>query len=165
MPDPSYAKLVAAAPLAVGGLLILLNPLYDKLIERGAQNEFGGSRYLGAGKVHTPVVLITQYTSWALDVVQAGPLVIGPLVGLVAALGIGTIKAVVTWIYVAFVFIRFFIFVSIIVTKNPVIYGQKKIGFSRKGTLVFGWTRVSLIAMLLYIAAAVVAAILALVRT
>jgi hypothetical protein len=161
MPDATVIKLAAAAPLAVGGILLLFNPLYDKLIERGAERTFSNNRYLSDNGSHTPIYLIIQYTSWALDIVQAGPLIIGPLAGLVAALGIGTIKNSITWIYLAFVIVGLAIFLSVLVIKEPVLYGQKKMGLNRHGQLFLGWTRVSLAAIFLYGAAAVVAAVLA----
>jgi hypothetical protein len=73
MADQTLTKLTAAAPLAIAGLLVLLNPIYDRLIEQRAKAEFSNSAYLPEGATHTPMTVIKQYTSWALDVVQAGP--------------------------------------------------------------------------------------------
>ena len=79
LPDQTFTKLVAAAPLAAAGLLVLLNPIYDRFIELGAEREFKNSPYLDQGKEQTPIRLITQFTSWAVDVSQAGPLVLAHL--------------------------------------------------------------------------------------
>ena len=160
MPDQTITKLAAAAPLAAAGLLVLLNPLYDRLIESKAKQEFSNDLYLQPGQLHTPVRLITQYTSWALDVAQAGPLVFIPLIGLLSALS-GSTKGIIGWIDAAFVFIGFVIFCCTLVVEHPVDYGGKKYGPRRDGKLWFGWTRVSMAAIILYLSAAVLVFFLA----
>jgi len=153
MPDETLTKLAAAVPLAIGGLLILLSPIYDRFIEAGAEREFSKDLYLASGEMHTPIPLITRYTSWALDVAQSGLLVLGPTIGLVVALS-GTTNKVISWIYLAFVVVGFAIFGYTAAIKNPVQYGGKKHGFKRDGKLWLSWTRVSILAIILYLGAA-----------
>lgn len=161
MADHALTQLTAAAPLAVSGLLVLLNPLYERLIESGAEHEFTNGRYLPRGEVHTPISLISQYTAWALDVAQAGPLVLIPLVGLISALS-GNANGIVGWIDAAFVFVGFVIFLFTISVKEPVLYGGKKVlVFMRDGRRWLGWTRVSVAAIILYTGAAIAAFFLA----
>lgn len=161
MADQTLTKLTAAAPLAIAGLLVLLNPIYDKLIEQRAKPEFSNSTYLPAGGAHTPMTIIKSYTSWALDVAQAGPLVLGPVVGLSAALGFGKTNIVVTWIYFAFILVGFVIFCYVITVEHPALYGKKKIGWSWHKKLLFGWTLVSILVMILYFGASAAAAVFA----
>lgn len=160
MSDQTLTKLVAAAPLAVGWLVIFLSPIYDRFIEWGAQREFKDSPYLEPGKAQMPVPLITQYTSWALDVAQAGLLVFGPLVGLIVALS-GKANRSLGWIYFSFVFVGFVIFSCTAGIKHPAEYGGKKYGFRRDNKLWFGWTRVSILSIILYLGASVLAFFLA----
>jgi hypothetical protein len=160
MADQTLTKLAAAAPLAIGWLLCLLNPAYDRFIEMGAQREFKDSLYLESGKQHTPVSLITRYTSWALDVAQAGTLVLGPVVGLIVALG-GKAKGGIVWLYIAFIIVGFAIFIFTAALEHPVQYGSKKHGIHRDRKLWLGWTRVSIAAIILYFAASVAAFFLA----
>lgn len=160
MPDQNITKLAAAAPLGVSALLVLLTPLFERLIESGAEHEFNNGLYLGPGQMHTPISLITKYTSWVLDVAQAGPLVLVPLVGLTSALS-GNTNGFVGWIDAAFVFVGFVIFLCTVAVKNPVQYGGKKLGFMRDGKLWFGWTRLSIAAIILYSGASVLAFIVA----
>jgi len=155
MTDHAFVRIAAAAPLAVAGLLILLNPIYDKYIESGAEREFGDALYLGPGGEHTPLPLLIKYTSWALDVAQAGALVLIPFAGFVATFS-GNTSGLVGYIDLAFTFVGFVIFACTAIIKHPVQYA-KKYGFRRGSELRFGWTRVSIIAMILYLGAAVVA--------
>jgi hypothetical protein len=180
MPGQMLTHFTAAAPLAVGGLLVLLSPIYDKFIEAGAEREFGAGRYLdqdeddspsGDGstrstgskplQTHTPVLLITQYTSWALDVAQAGTLILGPLVGVVAAVNGETTNSHLGWIYFGFVVVGFIIFGSTANVKRPAVYGKKRHGYSRGSELVFGWTNVSITAIVLYLGASLIVAFIA----
>lgn len=154
MPDQALTKLAAATPLAVGGLLMLLSPIYDRFIEAGAEREFSKSRYLESGDTHSPIPLIIRYTSWAVDVAQAGLLVLSPTLGLIVALN-GTTNETVSWIYFAFTVVGFAIFGCTAAVKRPVLYGAKKYGFSRDGKLWLGWTRVGIAAIVLYLGAAV----------
>ena len=134
MPDQTLTKLAAAAPLAVGGLLILLSPIYDRFIEAGAEREFSKDLYLGSGEKHTPIPLITRYTSWAIDVAQSGLLVLGPAIGLIVALS-GNATKVVSWIYLAFIVVGFAIFGYTAGVKHPVQYGARRHGFYHDGKL------------------------------
>jgi hypothetical protein len=152
--DQTFTKLVAAAPLAAAGLLVLLNPIYDRFIELGVEREFTNSPYLARDKEQTPPDLINQFTSWAIDVAQAGPLVLGPLIGLIAALS-GKTNQTIGWIYLAFVLVGFAIFGCTAGVRRPVQYGKNKHGFRRDNKLWFGWTRVSIAAIILYLGAAV----------
>jgi hypothetical protein len=154
VPDQTLIKLAAAAPLAVSGLLVLLSPIYDRFIESGAEREFGGSLYLGAGQTHTPVGLITRYASWAVDIVQAATLVFVPLIGIIAALN-GNTKGIVGWIDFAFVLVGFITFACIAGVKHPAEYGGRKHGFGR-GKKLFGWTWVSIVGIVLYLGASAV---------
>lgn len=153
MPDQTLIRLAAAAPLAVGGLVVLLSPIYDRFIDAGAEREFGESRYLESSEMHTPIPLITRYTSWALDVAQSGLLVLGPAIGLVVALS-GTANRAVSWTYLIFVIVGFAIFGYTATVKHPVMYGAKRHGFKHDGSLWVSWTRVSIAAIILYLAAA-----------
>ena len=152
--NQTFTKLVAAAPLAAAGLLVLFNPIYDRFIELGVEREFRNSPYLAKDKEQTPPDLISQFTSWAIDVAQAGPLVLGPLIGLIAALS-GKTNQTIGWIYLAFVLVGFAIFGCTAGVLRPVNYGKNKHGFKRDGQLWFGWTRVSIAAIILYTGAAI----------
>ena len=44
MTDPVITKLAAVAPLAIGGVLLLFDPIYLRLIEPGATGELKQSR-------------------------------------------------------------------------------------------------------------------------
>jgi hypothetical protein len=72
-----------------------------------------------------------------------------------------TTKIIVTWIYFAFILVGFVIFCYVITVEHPALYGQKKIGWSWRKKLLFGWTRVSIIVMVLYFGAAAAAAVFA----
>lgn len=160
MSDQALTKLLAAAPLAAGGLLVLLSPIYDRIIESGAERDFTNHNYLNEGEKHTPVSLITRYASWALDVAQSGPLIFGPVIGLIVALS-GSIKGSIIWIDFIFIFVGFAIFGYTIVVRHPVMYGAKKYGFKHDGKLWPAWTRVSIAAIILYLGAAAAALVLA----